>query len=212
LKVTTTITNVGDETLKLLNGPRGALNSFPENSFTITNPTGSFPSFNGAKVDHMSDYPTNTCTHAFGFRPRSNTALHTPLALVTPVFLPFSVLAPPSTSPTIVSRITSITFDFNVRSLTKQPSSVSATYNFTRSGAGHYSIEPSNLLTYVDADGTPKDIRATVEDVAKVKLSGNLAVSRAHDKRISYASCSYVEQVLAMTAAGNAGSYARGSY
>ena len=36
LKVITTVTNTGDETLKLLNDPRGVLESFPENSFTIT--------------------------------------------------------------------------------------------------------------------------------------------------------------------------------
>ena len=52
LKVTTTVTNTGDGTLKLLNDPRGVLNSFPENSFTVTNPSGSSPSFTGAKVNH----------------------------------------------------------------------------------------------------------------------------------------------------------------
>ena len=54
LKVTTIITNTGDETLKLLNDPRGVLDSFPENSFTITDASGSSPSFNGAKVDYPS--------------------------------------------------------------------------------------------------------------------------------------------------------------
>jgi len=37
-------------------------------------------------------------------------------------------------------------------------------------------------------------LRATVEDVAEVKLSGNLAVSRAHDDRASYNSCSAGQQ------------------
>ncbi len=50
LKVTATVINTGDETLKLLNNPRGILNAFPENSFTITNAAGSRPMFNGAKV------------------------------------------------------------------------------------------------------------------------------------------------------------------
>ena len=50
LKVTATIFNTGDETLKLLNDPRGVLDSFPENSFSITDATGSRPEFDGAKV------------------------------------------------------------------------------------------------------------------------------------------------------------------
>ena len=51
LKVTTIVTNTGDETLKLLNDPRGVLDSFPENSFHITDAAGSRPSFNGGKVN-----------------------------------------------------------------------------------------------------------------------------------------------------------------
>jgi len=43
LKVTTTTTNTGDETLKLLNDPRGVLDTFPENNFSITDATGSRP-------------------------------------------------------------------------------------------------------------------------------------------------------------------------
>ena len=52
LRVTTTVINTGDETLTLLNDPRGVLNPFPENTFSITNATGSRPLFNGAKVNH----------------------------------------------------------------------------------------------------------------------------------------------------------------
>ena len=61
LKVTTTVTNSGDETLKLLNDPRGVLNPFPENSFSITDTAGSRPSFNGAKVSCASCHLTNMC-------------------------------------------------------------------------------------------------------------------------------------------------------
>ena len=96
--------------------------------------------------------------------------------------------------------------------LTESSPSVSAAYNFTRSGAGDYSIEPSDLFTYVGADGTPRNLYATVEDVAGVKLSGNLAVSRAHDKRASYASCSLSQQAQLMTAADNAQTYANGAF
>ena len=66
LKVTTTVTNTGDKTLKLLNDPRGVLNTFPENTFIVTDTTGSRPSFNGAKVDDASGYPASVYPHAFG--------------------------------------------------------------------------------------------------------------------------------------------------
>ena len=56
LKVTTTITNTGDGTLRLLNDPRGVLDTFPEDSFFITDLAGSGPSFNGAKVYHPLDF------------------------------------------------------------------------------------------------------------------------------------------------------------
>lgn len=68
LKVTTTVTNAGDETLKLLNDPRGVLRTFPENSFSITNPTGSGPSFIGAKVIRPAVRLTNPYAHFFGSR------------------------------------------------------------------------------------------------------------------------------------------------
>jgi len=67
LKVTTTITNTGDETLKLLNDPRGVLDSFPENSFTITDASGSRPLFTGAKVNPPFTYLTNPRTYALCF-------------------------------------------------------------------------------------------------------------------------------------------------
>ena len=50
LEVTTTITNVGEETLKLLNDPRGVFSSSPENAFTVTDSSGSHIPFGGALV------------------------------------------------------------------------------------------------------------------------------------------------------------------
>lgn len=51
LKVTATITNTGDETLKLLNDPRGPLNKFPTESFVINHEdSGAAPAFTGARV------------------------------------------------------------------------------------------------------------------------------------------------------------------
>lgn len=51
LKLTTTLVNTGDETLKLLNDPRGALNRIPTNTFEIINTdTGASPKFAGVKA------------------------------------------------------------------------------------------------------------------------------------------------------------------
>ena len=64
-------------------------------------------------------------------------------------------------------------------------------YDFAHSGGGDYSIKPSNLFTYIDADGTPKDLHATVEGIAKVRLSGDLTISwRVHNKRATFNNCS----------------------
>ena len=52
LKVVTTITNTGDETLKLLNDPRNTLHSFPTNTFAVTTDDGASPSFTGVKVKY----------------------------------------------------------------------------------------------------------------------------------------------------------------
>ncbi|KAI0830740.1 peptidyl-Lys metalloendopeptidase [Trametes gibbosa] len=53
LKVTTTLINTGDETLKLLNDPRSPLNALPANTFDITTDSGASPSFVGVKVKYV---------------------------------------------------------------------------------------------------------------------------------------------------------------
>ena len=69
LKVTTTVTNSGDQTLKLLNDPRGVLNTFPEDSFSITCASGNSPAFNGAKVNPcVWLLGERGCAHGFGSR------------------------------------------------------------------------------------------------------------------------------------------------
>ena len=55
LEVTATIANTGGEALKLLNDPSGILDPFPENSFAITDPSGS-RLFGGARVGHVSGH------------------------------------------------------------------------------------------------------------------------------------------------------------
>lgn len=66
LKVITTVVNTGGETLKPLNDPRGVLDPFAENTFTITNSAGSSSSSNGAKVNNVSGYTTNLRANGFG--------------------------------------------------------------------------------------------------------------------------------------------------
>ena len=53
LKLTTTLTNTGDETLKILNDPRGPLNKLPTDTFAISAGSGATPSFTGMKLKYV---------------------------------------------------------------------------------------------------------------------------------------------------------------
>lgn len=53
LKLTTTLTNTGDETLKILNDPRGPLNKLPTDTFAISAGSGATPSFTGIKLKYV---------------------------------------------------------------------------------------------------------------------------------------------------------------
>ncbi|TRM66117.1 hypothetical protein BD626DRAFT_197166 [Schizophyllum amplum] len=55
LKVTTTITNTGDETLRLFNDPNSALSTLPANTFAISNSAGAAPKFQGIKAKYSRD-------------------------------------------------------------------------------------------------------------------------------------------------------------
>lgn len=103
LKVTATITNTCNETLKLLNDPRGVLNPFPENSFSITGAAGSRPLFDGAKANYGPVCKTDTYAHSLVSASRSSSAPRTLPASMIPAFSPFSILALPSVSSMIVS-------------------------------------------------------------------------------------------------------------
>ncbi|KXN83042.1 Peptidyl-Lys metalloendopeptidase [Leucoagaricus sp. SymC.cos] len=57
LKITTTMTNTGDETLKLLHDPLGPLSQMPANTFTITGgDKNTSPSFHGIKAKWVPSY------------------------------------------------------------------------------------------------------------------------------------------------------------
>ncbi|KAF9467834.1 hypothetical protein BDZ94DRAFT_1376555 [Collybia nuda] len=53
LKVVTTVTNTGDETLKILNDPLGPLSKLPANTFTISDAKGASPKFTGIKAKYV---------------------------------------------------------------------------------------------------------------------------------------------------------------
>ncbi|KAF7793438.1 hypothetical protein EIP86_004550 [Pleurotus ostreatoroseus] len=53
LKITTSLTNTGDSTLKLLNDPRGPLNKLPTETFMIIHDSGAAPDFIGAKGKYV---------------------------------------------------------------------------------------------------------------------------------------------------------------
>ncbi|KAI0347609.1 peptidyl-Lys metalloendopeptidase [Trametopsis cervina] len=56
LKVTATVTNTGDDILKLLNDPRGPLSKFPTETFEIAHQdTGASPTFTGVKVKYVPE-------------------------------------------------------------------------------------------------------------------------------------------------------------
>ena len=91
---------------------------------------------------------------------------------------------------------------------------VATAYDLTGSNGKELSIEPSNLFTYVDEDGTPKDFYATVGNIPKVKLSGDLAARapRDHDKRATFNGCTADQQSLLNTAAIDAQNYASSAF
>ncbi|KAF9469757.1 deuterolysin M35 metalloprotease [Collybia nuda] len=55
LKVVATITNTGDQTLKILNDPRGPLSTMPADTFDITDSNGARPTFTGIKVKYSPE-------------------------------------------------------------------------------------------------------------------------------------------------------------
>jgi peptidyl-Lys metalloendopeptidase len=93
---------------------------------------------------------------------------------------------------------------------------LSTAYNFTASGSGSYTIEPSNLFHYVDAaSSTAVPIYADVASAHVAALSGKLAVARPSPtltKRESFVGCSSSEKSEVSSAATAAQSYAAAAY
>lgn len=59
-KVVATVTNTGDETLKLLNHPNGPLSQRPTDTFFVAHEeSGAAPSFSGVKVSHTNVFTSS---------------------------------------------------------------------------------------------------------------------------------------------------------
>jgi len=89
---------------------------------------------------------------------------------------------------------------------------VAKAYEFTNSGTGKYTIEPSNLFTIIGEDGSLKDVHATIGNTAEVKLSGDLPAPRVHDKRANFNGCSFLQQWQVKAAISSAQSYAKNTF
>ncbi|KAK1216984.1 hypothetical protein PQX77_020388, partial [Marasmius sp. AFHP31] len=55
-KITTSLVNTGDETLKLLKDPRSVLSTIPTDSFVISNAEGAVPAFIGADAKYNPEW------------------------------------------------------------------------------------------------------------------------------------------------------------
>jgi len=165
LKVLITLTNDGDQTLKILNDPRGSLNSFPANTFSVTHSTGASPAFVGAKVKYRLSVDAKS----------------------------FTVLTP--------GQSIDVSHDF------------SRLYDFTETGEGVYTIEPSNLFTYIDTSDNLVNIYAK-NDASEVNISGSLSVSRIQQRATlaTFNNCTSSQQTQINTATTNGNTYAANAY
>lgn len=101
LKVVATLVNTGDETLKLLNDPRGPLSKLPTATFRVSHDeSGVAPAFTGAKVCLVSP---SSSKHQIDIAFRSSTSRRTLPSSVTPRTSPSSLPASRLTLSTIVS-------------------------------------------------------------------------------------------------------------
>ena len=180
LKVVATITNTGDEALKVLNDPSGALDDLPTDTFVIANAQGAQPSFTGVRVKYV---------------------LETAATLGA-----YTILAPGQAVQVEHDRRSRLFI--SVDALLMLPCLVSQAYNFTMSGAESYDIHASNKFYLLNGDSTISTIEAKVEPYS-AKISGRLAVAHSTlARRASFNGCSSSQQSLLVSAASAASKYA----
>lgn len=143
-----TITNTGNETLKILNDPRGfkLLWKRPANKFTITSFHGGRPAFRGIKVK----YSPTVAAQAGDF-----TVVPSGSSIDVPhdrVFKLFCKICPPL----------------------KYLYLVSEAYNFTSSGVGAYEFEADNLF-YINNEVSTLWANPSQAQAYSASVAGNLA-------------------------------------
>jgi peptidyl-Lys metalloendopeptidase len=150
LKVIATVNNTGDETLKLLNDPRGPLNQMPADTFTISGNAGQQPSFVGIKVKYVPSQ-----------------------AAIIGKDDAFTVLEPGQSVNVEHDRKFRLFWGVFTRSLTRYCIQVSKAYDFTTSGSGPYSFEAHKPFYYVHPSNyTVVPIQADATATYKASVSG----------------------------------------
>jgi peptidyl-Lys metalloendopeptidase len=192
LKVIATVNNTGDETLKLLNDPRGPLNQMPADTFTISDSAGQQPSFVGIKVKYVPSQ-----------------------AAIIGKDDAFTVLEPGQSVDVEHDRKFRLSLDIFTRSLTCYCIQVSKAYDFTTSGSGPYSFEARKLFYYVHlSNSTVVPIQADISTTHQASVSGTLAIARRSiafntrvRRRATFNGCSNIEMLNLQHAASAAQSY-----
>ena len=189
-KVEATITNTGNETVKLLDDPRTLASTLPVDKFTIVHANGGNPSFMGMFVKFSPEIAAKEGE--------------------------YSVLAPGDSLKVVHNCTSSNQFFFAHRSLTNGITVFEA-YNFTDSGVGSYNLVPDSGFYFVDEKDEVGVIHADIAKSYTAQVDGpTLAVARADEpasegltKRASYVGCPNPRRLILRRAAASAEIYAR---
>jgi len=184
LKIVATVTNTGDETLKVLNDPRGPLNKLPTDTFVITDTTGAQPSFTGIKLKYVPNTAVTLDAYSTLAPGESVVVEHDRRCHPKVIFLAHIII---------------------------HMHLVGNAYNFTASGPASYDIHTRKAFYIVNPDSTISTLLADVDSHA-AKISGKLAVARRTlVKRATYNGCTPSQQSLLEDAASVAQGYAAGA-
>lgn len=173
----------GNETLRIVNDPRGALSKAPTNTFTIRNVNGTSPSFTGVKLKYSH---RNVLA-----RGRKES---------------FTILAPGDSIRVEHDRESNVSIPFHLSLYLP----VSKAYNFTTPGAGPYTFAAkSSVFHYVDAKTNQTQTLQARVSPHRAIVTGQLAVGHRkryrspYAKRAEFESCS-AEQSAAILEATKA--------
>ncbi|KAF5316045.1 hypothetical protein D9619_006759 [Psilocybe cf. subviscida] len=193
MQVVVTVTNTGNETLKILNDPRGPLSTRPTNTFSITDASGAKPAFTGIKLKYV---------------PKTAVAVGA-----------FTILAPGKSIQVEHAREIFSNHhlsDCHINDTIFSLFVVGHAYNFSLSGAATYDIHANNAFLIVNESNTVSTISADSEaHTIKVAGRSNKLAAVHHApiaKRASYNGCTSSQQTAVVSAASAAQSYASSAY